>query len=496
MVFDEMYYALDAADLLRHGVESNAAHPPLAKWLIAGGIRLVGFTPDGLAAWPRWWPASSLVLLTWAAARKVTTQRGLALAAGAARGPRRHRLTSPAASPCSTSSWPWPRPAAAWCVLAALVDRADPGRLRRWRWAAAVLPRGGHRHEVGGGVDVAGRRRSCWWASSDAWPPRAGPGGASPPRPWPCSPWCPWASTWPPTPRGSPRPSGPGPGWPTARAPSRAVSAPSTGSRCGSTTSGTCSSSTPGWRPTTPRRLRPGTGPRRPTPPTCSASPAARRWPRRPASLDDGVCPDADELTETRVLSGGQPRVVGRRACSRSGVASGSVVRRRDDAAGVVLALAAAQWLPWMLSGREVYSYYAVSLVPLLALATVLALDRLPASGAGRSCPCSWARPWPSSSCTRCSSGEALTPDAADLRLLLPGWSSSRARRVGAGSSGSSPSVLRRRAGRHLGPAVRRRRRGGRRQMGRPPGPGADPALAGRRAGHLVDRLARGGPCG
>ena len=31
-----------------------------------------------------------------------------------------------------------------------------------------------------------------------------------------------------------------------------------------------------------------------------------------------------------------------------------------------------------MLSGREVYSYYAVSLVPLLALATVLALDRLP----------------------------------------------------------------------------------------------------------------------
>ena len=38
MVFDEVYYALDAADLLRHGVESSPAHPPLAKWFIAAGM--------------------------------------------------------------------------------------------------------------------------------------------------------------------------------------------------------------------------------------------------------------------------------------------------------------------------------------------------------------------------------------------------------------------------------------------------------------------------
>ena len=81
MVFDEIYYALDAADLLRHGVESNPAHPPLAKWLIAGGIRLVGFTPVGwrLAALVA---GIVLVLLTWAAARRITRSEALAVTAG------------------------------------------------------------------------------------------------------------------------------------------------------------------------------------------------------------------------------------------------------------------------------------------------------------------------------------------------------------------------------------------------------------------------------
>ena len=47
-VFDEVYYAGDAADLIRRGVESgNPAHPPLGKWLISAGIELFGFTPFG-----------------------------------------------------------------------------------------------------------------------------------------------------------------------------------------------------------------------------------------------------------------------------------------------------------------------------------------------------------------------------------------------------------------------------------------------------------------
>ena len=40
-VFDEIYYAPDAASILRNGVEQGGVvHPPGGKWLIAGGIRL------------------------------------------------------------------------------------------------------------------------------------------------------------------------------------------------------------------------------------------------------------------------------------------------------------------------------------------------------------------------------------------------------------------------------------------------------------------------
>lgn len=54
-IFDEVYYAKDAADLLRHGVERNSegtgpgfvAHPPLGKWFIAAGEQLFGVTALG-----------------------------------------------------------------------------------------------------------------------------------------------------------------------------------------------------------------------------------------------------------------------------------------------------------------------------------------------------------------------------------------------------------------------------------------------------------------
>ena len=137
MVFDEVYYALDAADLLRHGVESSPAHPPLAKWFIAAGIRVFGFTPVG------WRSAAllagvALVLVTWLAARKVTDHGGLAFLAGflvaldgIAFVTGRLALLDVFVAVATTG--------AAWCVLGALVDRDDPERLRRWRWAVAVL---------------------------------------------------------------------------------------------------------------------------------------------------------------------------------------------------------------------------------------------------------------------------------------------------------------------------------------------------------------------
>ncbi len=54
-IFDEIYYAKEGSDLLVHGVEwdhnLNSAeyvvHPPLGKWLIAGGIKLFGYNELG-----------------------------------------------------------------------------------------------------------------------------------------------------------------------------------------------------------------------------------------------------------------------------------------------------------------------------------------------------------------------------------------------------------------------------------------------------------------
>jgi 4-amino-4-deoxy-L-arabinose transferase-like glycosyltransferase len=68
LVFDEVFYAPDAADLIRWGSErGKPAHPQLGKWLIGAGIRVFGFTPFG-------WRIASVVagaalcaLVTWIA---------------------------------------------------------------------------------------------------------------------------------------------------------------------------------------------------------------------------------------------------------------------------------------------------------------------------------------------------------------------------------------------------------------------------------------------
>jgi dolichyl-phosphate-mannose--protein O-mannosyl transferase len=48
MVFDEVYYAIQGLEIAQTGVEQgHTVHPPLAKWLIAAGIKVFGFTPFG-----------------------------------------------------------------------------------------------------------------------------------------------------------------------------------------------------------------------------------------------------------------------------------------------------------------------------------------------------------------------------------------------------------------------------------------------------------------
>ena len=96
-IFDEIYYACDAQNLLRYGVEhatvsgndrcvptgggAFVVHPPLGKWLIAGGEQLFGVTTFG------WRSAAALfgvltVLLTVRIGRRMTGSTLLGATAG------------------------------------------------------------------------------------------------------------------------------------------------------------------------------------------------------------------------------------------------------------------------------------------------------------------------------------------------------------------------------------------------------------------------------
>ncbi|MGH3442873.1 MAG: phospholipid carrier-dependent glycosyltransferase [Nitriliruptorales bacterium] len=82
IIFDETYYVNDAREFLETGVEESfAVHPPVGKWLIAGGIAVFGDRPLG-------WRAAGavagtlVVLLTYLMARRLVGWRGAAALAG------------------------------------------------------------------------------------------------------------------------------------------------------------------------------------------------------------------------------------------------------------------------------------------------------------------------------------------------------------------------------------------------------------------------------
>lgn len=410
MVFDELYYSLDAADLLRHGVEANAAHPPLAKWLIAAGIRIVGFTPVG------WRLASlvagiALVLLTWAAARKVTRHEGLAATAGAlvaldgiAFVTGRLALLDVFVATATT--------AAAWCVLGALADRDDPDRLRRWRWAVAVL---------------LGLGTAMKWGAVWTWPVAAVVLVALERPRWlrslavltlvPAAIYVASYGVW----FVQAEQTRAGLAHCQDEVPCRLGAVERVEVwfdhqrdlleyHAGLETDN--DEADPAWHWATMA-----------DPSDLFDKPCRPADADAPAELNDGVCTDDGKETEAHVLAVANP--VSWAAGMLALVGLGYfAVRRRDDAAGVVLALAASQWLPWMLSGREVYTYYAISLVPMLALGTVLVLDRLPRLRRWALVPLLVGSALAFAFLYPVLSGLALDPDAADLRLLLPGWES------------------------------------------------------------------------
>jgi dolichyl-phosphate-mannose--protein O-mannosyl transferase len=418
MVFDEVYYAPDAADLLRHGVEANPAHPPLAKWLIAGGIQVLGFTPTG------WRLASllagvALVLLTWAAARRITRHEGLAVTAGVlvaldgiAFVTGRLALLDVFVAVATT--------AAAWCLLAALADRGRADRLRRWTWAVAVLLGVGTAMKWGAvwtwpvaAIVLVGLRREV----AEPGPARRRVTGAAfavlvlvPAGIYVAS-YVPWFAQ-------------------AERTRAGLV-------ECGDEEP--CDlgllervevwfdhqrdlveyhaeletdndEADPAWHWVLLS-----------DPSDLFDKPCRPENAEVPSDLDDGVCPHSDRFTEAHVIAVANPVAWAAGLLSLVGL-GWLTFRRRDDAAGVVLALVAAQWLPWMLSGREVYTYYAVSLVPILALATVLVLDRMPRLRRWTLVPLLVGTVLAFAFLYPLYTAMPLSPDAADLRLLLPGW--------------------------------------------------------------------------
>jgi dolichyl-phosphate-mannose-protein mannosyltransferase len=81
LYFDERYYAVDALDYVRRGVEDGrAVHPPLGKWLIAAGIEVFGDRPLGWRIAPAL-AGTLTVLLTYLLGRRLT---GSVLLAGVA----------------------------------------------------------------------------------------------------------------------------------------------------------------------------------------------------------------------------------------------------------------------------------------------------------------------------------------------------------------------------------------------------------------------------
>jgi dolichyl-phosphate-mannose-protein mannosyltransferase len=85
-VFDETYYVTEAGELLRQGYENNPGymfivHPPLGKWLIAGGIEVFG---DNTVGWrvPAALAGSLCVLVLTRTVRRMTRSTLLGCIAG------------------------------------------------------------------------------------------------------------------------------------------------------------------------------------------------------------------------------------------------------------------------------------------------------------------------------------------------------------------------------------------------------------------------------
>lgn len=98
----------------------------------------------------------------------------------------------------------------------------------------------------------------------------------------------------------------------------------------------------------------------------------------KPASspTSDGVCRATNRRTEGRILATPNPVVwfLG----LAGALCLGALAARGDRMAVIILGFGASQWVPWLLTRREAYSFYAVTLVPFLVIAVAYGAQRLP----------------------------------------------------------------------------------------------------------------------
>lgn len=137
LVFDEAFYATQALEIAQTGVErGHTVHPPVAKWMIAVGIRVAGYSPVGWRLVPLL-AGVGVVACSVLAAHRATSSRVLAGVAGA--------LVALDGVAITTGRLALLDGIVALFTTAAFVGLAsiaaaplDIGMVRRWRWPIAI----------------------------------------------------------------------------------------------------------------------------------------------------------------------------------------------------------------------------------------------------------------------------------------------------------------------------------------------------------------------
>jgi dolichyl-phosphate-mannose-protein mannosyltransferase len=396
-VFDEIYYAGDAASLLRAGAERGTpVHPPLGKWLIALGIQVAGMDPVGWrigAAITGSLVCAVVAVIGW----RLTRRTELALLAGALAALDGILFTASRVAMLDIFEALFVVLAVHACVVAV---QAPPGAVRRWHLAAAMW--------LGLGAAVK-------WSALFTAPVLAAVIAVQ-----------------------------------LLRQPgsSQRARLAGTARRLGAVAGITTGSYVLAYVPTfiaQPGRANPADFLRRQRalldyhlslrPRNVYAHPAvdwlAQRHPAGlllqdcPPSTAGGsspVCPSGrgHDLT-VAIVSVANP-VVWALGILALAVLVGRLVYTRSVGALIIASAVLTRWGPWLLT-RDGYSFYAASLVPFLVLAVVLALEPLPARalrwsacGVGVLAVAAFAFFYPY------WSGVPMTPEDADLRRWMSTW--------------------------------------------------------------------------